>query len=149
MEKYARIIDSVAAEVFTPPQGFALGDCFHPELAAQFTAVPPEVQPQWHLVDGQWQPQPPGLVPSPGASPYPQVSPVEFKLLFTLAERIAIKAARTEDEAIDDFFALVDDPRLNFVDLALQSTQEALQHLQDQGHISEARRLEILTGTLR
>ena len=54
------------------------------------------------------------------------VSPVRFKLLFTQDERIAIKAARVDDTKLDDFYTLLDDPRLTIVDLALPATQVAV-----------------------
>lgn len=78
-----------------------------------------------------------------------KVSPVEFKLLFTAMERVAIKAARAEDPVIDDFYDIVEDPRLTFVDLGLQSTQEALGYLESKGLLTEERRLQILTGQVQ
>ena len=54
------------------------------------------------------------------------ISPVQFKLLFTSEERLAIKSARTSDPVIDDFFDIIDDPRLSIVNLKLSSTSEAL-----------------------
>lgn len=47
--KYARIVDSIAVEVFTPPAGFALGECFTAELVAQFVPCSEEVQGGWAL----------------------------------------------------------------------------------------------------
>lgn len=42
--KYARVIDSIVQETFVPPSGFEIGDCFHPDLCAQFEQVGDEVQ---------------------------------------------------------------------------------------------------------
>lgn len=47
--KYARIVDSIVAEVFTPPEGFALEECFTAELVAQFTACPDHVEGGWTI----------------------------------------------------------------------------------------------------
>lgn len=81
--------------------------------------------------------------------PAVRVSPVEFKLLFTSAERIAISSARINDPVIDDFYSIVENPRLNFVDLGLQSTQDALAYLQSLGLIPEERHTSILAGQLQ
>lgn len=45
--KYARVIDSVVQEVFTPPAGFTLQECFHPDLVIQFEPCPEEVEGGW------------------------------------------------------------------------------------------------------
>lgn len=61
-----------------------------------------------------------------------KVSPVEFKLLFTPQERVAIK--NSEDEMVKDFFDLVEnqrlvnaaDPTRGLIDFGLQSTRDAV-----------------------
>lgn len=127
-------------------------DLYHPDIAKFYdTDVPDEVQNGWGLVDGIWtapavaEPVP---VEPPAAVP-PKVSPVEFKLLFTAAERIAIKVARATDPVIDDFYTIIEDTRLTYVDLGLISTQEALGYLALQGLIEEGRVPEILSGTVK
>lgn len=62
------------------------------------------------------------------AADLPKVSPVEFKLLFTSAERLAINAARQSDLALDDFYKILDDPRLTEVDMNLESNQAAIEY---------------------
>lgn len=87
---------------------------------------------------------------APIATPvYLKVSPVEFKLLFTSPERVAIKAARTTDPVVDDFYDIVEDPRLTFVDLGLQSTQDAIGYMAAQGLIGAERVEQILAGLLQ
>lgn len=49
--KYARIVELTAVEVFTPPEGFTLDECFTAELVAQFVPCPDEVQGGWILQD--------------------------------------------------------------------------------------------------
>lgn len=80
---------------------------------------------------------------------YPKVSPVEFKLLFTSAERVAIRQARATDVTVDDFFDLVEDPRLTYVDLALPSVQDALHYLAATQLITDTRIPEILSGKVQ
>ena len=78
-----------------------------------------------------------------------KVSPVQFKLLFTPMERVAIKAERATDPVIDDFFDVVDDPRLTFVDLGLQSTKDAISYLVRKNMITKDRADEVLSGVLK
>lgn len=40
MTTYARVEEDVAVEIFIPPDGFLLEDCFHPDVAALFQEVP-------------------------------------------------------------------------------------------------------------
>lgn len=143
MTNYARIIDNVAVDVCADP-----ANSFHPDIAREFEPVPDDVQHGWVLKGGQWSA--PAPAPDPAPQPqYPKVSPVEFLLLFTSGERVAIREARLTDPVIDDFFDLVEDPRLTFVDLALPSVQGALHYLAATGMITDARREEILTGKLQ
>lgn len=145
--KYARITNNQAIDVRTEsPEGF-----FTPDIAAQFEQVPDEVENGWILDNGDWSAP---LVPEPGPAlepviTYAKVSPIEFKLLFTSPERVAIKAARIDDLVIDDFYDIVEDPRLTFVDLGLNSTQQALQYMAAQGLIAPERIEQILSNQLQ
>lgn len=76
-----------------------------------------------------------------------QISPVEFKMLFTSAERVAIRTAREgNDMILDDWFSIIDDPRLTLVDLALPQTLDGLDYLVAQEILTESRRDEIASG---
>ena len=142
--KYTRITNNQAIDVRTEsPEGF-----FTPDIAAQFERVPDEVENGWTLADGKWTAPviaEPGPAPEPVIS-YAKVSPIEFKLLFTSQERVAIKASRATDLAIDDFYDIVEDPRLTFVDLGLNSTQQALQYMSAQSLIAPERIEQILSN---
>jgi hypothetical protein len=97
---------------------------------------------------------------APPASPplRKKLSPVEFKLQFTSAERLAIRAARSYSgndatktmfaEAIDDFFDIVDDPRLTNVDLDHPQTIEGVEALAAAGLITTDRAAVILAGVV-
>jgi hypothetical protein len=124
-------------------------ELYHPDVAAFYTTqVPDDAANGDGWMDGQIvKPEPPSPA-EPFAPTPPKVSPVEFKLLFTSAERLAIKAARATDPVVDDFFDIVDDPRLTEVDLALQSTQNGLAYLVNQSLLSEERKAIILTGVI-
>lgn len=47
MSKFARVVSGVVQEVFTPPNGFNINDCFTPEVVAQFRPCPDDVEPGW------------------------------------------------------------------------------------------------------
>lgn len=142
MANFARIINNVAVDVSSNPATH-----FHPDIARQFEPVPDEVQSGWIRKDGQWSAPAPAPQPEP-VPVYPTVTPVEFKMLFTSAERIAIKEARTTDQVVDDYFDIVEDPRLQVVDLGLHSVQEGIHYLQSVGILTEDRVGQILAGTI-
>jgi len=146
MNKQARIIDDVAVDVVTGDPA----DFFHPDIAIQFEIVPNQVESGWRRSPdtGTWT-APELIPPTPASVEAPKVSPVEFKLLFTAAERVAIKASRASDPVIDDFFSIIEDPRLTHVNLGLQSTKDALTYLEAKGLITTERRQEILAGRVQ
>jgi hypothetical protein len=72
------------------------------------------------------------------------VSPVQFKLLFTSAERIAIRALRLTDLIVDDFFDIAEDPRLTEVNLKLPETITAINYLETLGTLASGRAAAIL-----
>lgn len=82
-------------------------------------------------------------------SPSVTVSPVQFKLLFTSEERVAMDAAKADDPVLRDFFSIVDDPRLTYVDLGLQSTKDAVGYLALKGILTPERATEALAGVLK
>lgn len=145
--KYARIVNYIAADVRNdPPEG-----CFTSNIVAEFVAVPDEVENGWSNESGTWKaPAAPDAVePGPASVAPPTVSPIEFMLLFTAPERVAVKAARETDPIVDDFMGIVEDPRLTGVNLALESTQNALAYLVAQNFITEDRKVEILMGVVK
>lgn len=89
----------------------------------------------------------PELITAPAEST--KVSPVEFKLLFTPQERVAMKVARAADPVIEDFYDIVEDQRLTHVDLGLQSTKDALAYMVSQELLTAARREEIMLGKVQ
>lgn len=129
MGKFARIENSTALEVFTPPEGFGIADCFTTEVAALFTACPDNVTPG-STVNGQgvWTIAPePGPAPTP-APVYPKVGPIAFQMLFTPQEMITADELKATDKALASFWKLIDDPRTDVVDLALESVQNAIEY---------------------
>lgn len=136
MAKYQLIIDGEVVNTIEADQSYL------DAIVSQYDSIvelipPPEPEPA----------PPPELVP-PAPEPI-RVSPIEFKLLFTSAERVAIKDARTTDPIIDDFFDIIDDPRLTEVNLSLNSTISAINYLAAQGLIQPERVDQILAGTFQ
>lgn len=125
-------------------------ELYHPDIAKFYdTEVPDDAENGDGWVNGELvKPEPPAPTPESTQAPTaaPKVSPVEFKLLFTSPERVAIKAARATDPVIDDFYDIVEDPRLTHVDLGLQSTKDTIGYLQGKGLLTAERAAEILIG---
>ncbi len=148
MTTYARIDGGAALEIFTVPNGLTLAECWHPELAVKFSVCPDNVTVGSTVNEaGEWT-----IAPEPASAPSAEsvkVSPVEFKLLFTPQERVAMKAARSTDPVIEDLYEVLDDPRLTFVDLGLQSTKDAIGYLVSAGLLAQARADEIALGVVR
>lgn len=75
-----------------------------------------------------------------------EVSPVEFKLLFTPEERIALRTARVTDAILQDFFDIAEDPRLTKVELTLSSTIAALDYMVSKNLLTAERAAKIKLG---
>ena len=147
--KYARISNNIAVEIAADP-----ASQFHPDIAAQFVEVPDEVLVGWVLGDdGAWSAPVIEAAPEPVAV-RPSVSPVEFKLLWTSPERIALRQMRETNPVIADFWEIVEDPRMQSVNLDRKSTQQGIAYsvhqLAEAGIIDaadvEARVEQILSG---
>lgn len=149
MPKFARIENGVVIDVSVNP---ALE--FHALIAEQFVTVPDEVEAGFTFDGTNYAPP---VVADPEPIEPEQVkraiiSPVDFKLLFTLSERVAIAELRKTDLVLDDFYTLLDDPRLTAVDLAAASIVEGVDYVINElfnaGKVEsvEARKAEILGG---
>lgn len=123
MSNFARIINDVAVDVSTDPE-----NSFHPDIAAQFVAVPDNVQAGWAKgSDGKWSAPAPAPEPVPQVT-YPKVGPIHFQMLFTPAEAITADGLKSADKVLASFWKLVDDPRTDTIDLGLQSVQNAIEY---------------------
>lgn len=76
-----------------------------------------------------------------------EVSAFNFKLLFSPVERIAIK--NSTDELVMDFYEMLNDPRLEVVELGHTDTVEAVNYLATLGLIEPVRTEQILSGQPR
>ena len=147
--KYGRIKDGVVVDAATDPK-----TQYHPILAAEFVEIPDDVGTGW-IFDGTEYAPPVVTDPEqmePETVKRAIISPVDFKLRFTLSERVAIAELRKTDAILEDFYSLLDDSRLTTVDLAAASIVEGVDYVVNElfeaGKVEsvEARKLEILGG---
>ena len=149
MKKFARIDNNVALEVLTPPEGFGLSDCLHPDIAAQFSEVPVEVTPgSTRNSDGSWEIAPAPEPPEPIVEQEDKrITCLAFLQRFTLAERMAIRAARAADGVVDDFMGMVD--AATYIDLDREDTEQGVGYLVTKGHVTAERAEAILTAPVQ
>lgn len=151
--------DRHVLEIADAPDAASLAERFHPTIASQFITAPNATLPGSIKNGATWTHRDPVEEEETEVAALPrllQVSPPTFLLLFTPQERIAIRAARNYAGAdapmlmikavLDDWFSIVDDPRLQYVDLALQATKDGLAFLVSVALLTEERRSEILIG---
>lgn len=86
------------------------------------------------------------VVPEPEPVGYPTVSAIEYKMLFTTPERIAIKTST--DPIVMDIYELLNDPRVTNVNMNLQSVQDALSYFVTKGLLTNERVAVILQGVV-
>lgn len=145
MANFARIIDGVAIDVSDNPE-----EHFHPDIAVEFVSVPDTVKAGWRLIDEEWiAPEVPSI-PEVVVTPR-EVDQITFKLLFTSSERIAAKALRASDPAIDDFWTILDDPRTRSVDMRIPSIQAIIEHTLTACNVDNVaeRKAQILQGIIQ
>lgn len=125
-------------------------ELYHPDVAKLFdTEVPNDAVNGDGWVDGRVV-KPVIVAPTPvdtQAPKPPKVTVIEYKMLFTSAERIATKAST--DPVMVDLQELMNDPRTVNVDLSLKSVSDALDYMTYLGIIAPARKAEILTGVVK
>ena len=127
---------------------------FHADVAKNYsTEVEDIVENNAELVDGVWvnpvtpEPDTDYVIPEL-EKVYPKVSPLEFKMLFTVQERIAIKEAKATDEILQDGFEILEDPRLTVVDLGLESNQGFIDYMATLGLFTTERADKIKSGII-
>lgn len=122
---------------------------YHHDIAEHYSADVPDNAENGDGWDGVTLTKPLPPVPSdPPPFVPPKRSPVEFKLCFTSAERVAIKAARASDPILEDTFSILDDPRLTEVDLALLSVQTLIDYCVSKELLTPERAAQIKRGEI-
>ena len=123
-------------------------ECYTPEVAAHYTTeVGDDIVRGATLVNGVWtNPPAPPAPPAPVPQYSTTMTPIEFRLLFVSAERIAIKTAAKTDPVVEDFWSLINDPELAQVNVADAQIIEALDYLVAIAILTQARETTILLG---
>ena len=85
------------------------------------------------------------IITDPGST---IVSPIQFKLLFNFQELVAIRGAVASDPILQEFYAVIEDPRLTEVDLSLNAVSGALDYLISLNLIAPERKAQIQSGML-
>lgn len=159
MPSYARIVDGMAVDLFTPQDGFTLKDSWHKDIVAEFVEVPANVT-MGSTVDakGKWTIAVAPVEPEAPIS-YEKVSPMDFQMSFTVAEEVAIKKLVNGDLAADPPIAVneniavwwnrLNNPKLTEVNLGLPSVQQALAYLVTLGILTEDRKTQILSAQIQ
>ncbi|MFM0141719.1 hypothetical protein [Paraburkholderia sp. RL18-085-BIA-A] len=98
MTTYARIKNNTAVEVFVPPAGFTLADCFHADVAPLFAEVPDGTEAGATTADNRktWTNPPIQPASAPAPTVYDLLTPTQFYLAFTSKERQMIKALASD-----------------------------------------------------
>jgi hypothetical protein len=125
-------------------------DVFHPDIATLFdTQVPDEAESGDTFTDGVLtkKPIPEPVIPELPVFVPPTVSAIQYKMLFTSAERIAAK--KSTDPVIMDLQDLLNDPRTLTVNMALKSISDSLDYMTAIKILAPGRKAEILTGDPR
>lgn len=122
-------------------------ETYHPDIAKHYdTDVPEYCVNGATLREGTWV----NPVILPPADPLPvkvaAISPLDFKLCFTMQERVLIKRAKMTDELLQIAFETLDDPRLQEVHLDKQCTIETIDYLVTIGLITKDRADDVKAG---
>jgi len=108
MPKYAHVIDNIVVEVFTPPSGFSINDCFHSDLTWVQCDTPSGVGYGWSATqsNGAWTFSPP---------PAPPPLPLPFQAAALLARGLTISSTNTP--SLNGTYACDDLSRADIVSL--------------------------------
>lgn len=119
---------------------------YTPNVAANYSTVVPDLAKPGDAWDGTTLT--PYVAPSPPPAPVDEKprSRVEFKLLFTSAERVGIRAAVATDAVVADWWEILHDNQLEHVYLGRQSTKDALSYLVSKNLLTAERRTAILAS---
>ncbi len=118
---------------------------YTPDIAAHYTAQVPDDAGNGDGWDGATLTPMVRPKPLPPAPPPPVVlSRVQFKLLLTPAERIAVR--KSTDPGVQDWYEILQDPQFEGVVLGGGATERAMAYLEAQGILTAGRKAAILAG---
>ena len=150
MQKYARVENRLVIETLSIPSDANIGNYFVPQIAQQFIACPDKVEQNWTYEDGKWKgpklPEPPKPPEPPEPHYETRIGKAEFLMLFTSAERVAIRAERNNDPIVSDFFSVLEISE--FIDVKEDTTINGVNYLASKNLLTPQRAAEILKGKL-
>lgn len=122
-------------------------ETYHPDIAQYYSVSVPEYCVNGaRLLEGAWV-NPVIEEPIPAAAaPVTVLNPLDFKLCFTMQERVLIKQARLTDDLLQVAFEVLDDPRLQEVHLDKPCTIEMIDYLVTINLITPARAIDVKAG---
>lgn len=139
MQRFARIASGVVAEIVELPDGVALADAFHPDIANACSPCGAEVEQGWVQSGGGF---------SAPEAPVPvnrtRFSFLEFMDLFTEAEQLAIAGAAMTDVATKLWYDRA--VGAQFIDLTDARLADGLHAMVTAGLLTSARRNRVLEG---
>lgn len=139
MSTWARNIGGVAIDVTTMPPT----SVFYPTLAAEFIIVPDGTVNGATYSDGVWT-NPPAPIPPVKPAFRTLVTRAEFFMLFTGAERVAIRAST--DPGVVDYMLVINDITSTPVDLTHPEVKAGLDYLVSKSLLTSDRETTILQG---
>lgn len=119
---------------------------YTPEVAKYYDTAVPDYAKNGDGWDGKT------LAPAPVPEPPPPVaapivlSPIQFKLLFTLLELAAIRKASADDAVLTEALNILDDIRLAEINMASRMVKTAVGYLVDKALITTERAVQVLAG---
>jgi len=117
---------------------------YTPDIAAHYTAQVPDTAKNGDAWDGTTLTPAPAPAPAPASAGPRELSRVQFLLLFTPAERIAIRAST--DPGVVDWMLILNDPQFDSVDLRDPACSAALAYLVSKSLLTADRRTAILAA---
>lgn len=143
--KFARVVDGKIYDICDGNPS----EYFHPDVAQFYTEeIADDVEVGAEYNGSKW------VNPLPIENILAYVAPLKlepsiFMMTFTLSERLALKAAKSTDATVSDFFDIVDDQRLKEVDLAIPYYAQALDYFIENNFLQAERKAQILSGQLQ
>ncbi len=123
-------------------------ETYHHDVSLHYTANVPDNAANGDGWDGTTLTKPVIVALIPPTPTPPQLTPIEFKMCFTSLERIALAEIRKTDAILADAYSILEDPRLKYVDMALQSNRDMIDYMVAVGGVTAERAVEIKAGKL-
>ena len=121
---------------------------FHPDVAQHYNTQVPDTAASGDAWDGSTLTKPEPVAPQAPAPAPKTLTRVQFMLLFTPAERVAIRAAVAAgtDAVLVDWWSILQDSQFDGVILGSRGSTDALSYLVAKGLLTAPRKAAVLAG---